>query len=52
MLYFCLVMFNALLFSDFECDLDCEFDMVSHGLGDFDMVLNDFDVVWNGFGWF
>ena len=36
MLYFCLMIFNALLFSDFERDFDCEFDMVWYGLGDFD----------------
>ena len=42
MLYFCLMIFNVLVFSDFECDFVCDFDLV---LGDFDMVSNDFDVV-------
>ena len=28
MLYFCLVIFNVLLFSDFEGDFDCDFDIV------------------------
>ena len=40
MLYFGLVIFNVLLFSDFErdfdCDFDCDFDMAWSGLGDFD----------------
>ena len=36
MLYFCLVIFNVLLFSDFERDFDCDFDIVWSGLGDFD----------------
>ena len=36
MLYFCLMIFNVLLFSDFERDFDCDFDMAWSGLGDFD----------------
>ena len=42
------MIFDAFLFSDFECD----FDMAWSGLGDFDMALNDLDVVWSGFEWF
>ena len=36
MLYFCLMIFKVLLFSDFERDFDCDFDMVWSGLNDFD----------------
>ena len=36
MKYFCLVIFNVLLFSEFERDFDCDFDMSWSGLGDFD----------------
>ena len=53
MLYFRLMIFDVLLFSDFEsdfesdfwCDFDCDFDMAWSSLGDCNMAMNDFDVI-------
>ena len=37
MLYFRLMIFDVLVFSNFERDFDCDFDMDWSGLGDFDV---------------